>query len=133
MKLTRVAVLALLSIITIFAVACGSSSNNSPTPTPTPTPYHTYHINETFNMTLKDPSDGGLTLICDYDHSMLELVDFRLLPQQCGSPPTPGCTPDDMWTFKAIKVGDTIITMNYVSVSGHVVDRNDIYPISVVR
>ena len=88
-------------------------------------PSSTYHINETFNMTLDDPIDGGLTIICDYDHSMLELVDFRLLPRQCDAP---GCSPDDMWTFKAIKVGDTIITMNYMNSE---IYQSYIYPISI--
>jgi hypothetical protein len=162
MRLTRIALIALLVITVVSTVACSSSQEvitycsswcentwigdgqcDSPCNNAAcnydggdcaiQMPSSTYHINETFNMTLDDPFDGGLEIICDYDHSMLELVSYNeVRHQSLVTPSVPGFSIEDIWTFKAIKVGDTIITMNYVPFGQSDIYRSYIYPISII-
>ena len=103
----------------------GGCSNQSPTPTkPTPTtttpPTQTYSdsgvinvdVNTEFVVALDSNPSTGYSWQESHDQSFLTLVDKKF-EQSPGSKGMPGAGGTEYFRFKALKVGETRITLGY--------------------
>lgn len=115
----------LLLIAIVFLTGCATSS---PPPTPTlpptaetpnplpeptdPTQLILVKAGETFELVLSsNPSTGyHWEIISELDATIVELVGQNHVPEQ---PVAPGSGGMDVWTFRALNVGETTIALGY--------------------
>ena len=122
MKMKRIP---FLLVAIILMSGCGTST---PTPTPTlpptaetpntlpeptdPTELVTVNAGETFDLVLpSNPSTGyQWDIVPELDVNIVEYVEQGYIPEE---PVMPGSGGMDVWTFRAVSVGETTIVLGY--------------------
>lgn len=116
-----------LLVALVVPFLLGGCSNPSPTPAPTPTPSPnpaipteiysasgtiSVAVNEEFVIELDSNPSTGYSWQENHDQSYITLVD-KTFEQDPGSKGMPGAGGTEHFRFKALKAGETKITMGY--------------------
>ena len=112
----------------ILAILLASCATSEPTPTPTlpptaetpstlleptdPTQLLTVNAGETFDLVVSsNPSTGyRWNIVPELDENIVQFVEQGYIEEQ---PVMPGSGGMDVWTFRAVKAGDTTVVLGY--------------------